>query len=390
MKKFTNLYENYFEANPGNELYKTSITNHYTPIQNILNNINNLFCSRLSIVATVAEDNLSIKLTSSKFGTEKNVDDLLYMPLYNDVNYQQSTLAAYLMAQGLDKMTKINIGGYYIVYFSPSDMKTVLNTPIDTTADATFGDTDKKSEPKKQQKPKKDSKKQVKENCPCPVEFQTSLLNEFEMSGFITEDDEEEMKSATVEKVLELLDGPDKVKAAKQLELLVANEIQLPREFYFAAVKFKSGEEAIALRWKYTKKMPFGKSEGDNEGYKEITVENTRSIMHIFGKGEQTIWVQDYDKEALVKLPDEVKKLIDNILDLLEAGKTDNPAIFKLTGERQERETDDENKDEDKDNDKKKNDEDDDNLLGDDDKNKKDESDDEDDESRGDKSDDLL
>ena len=202
-------------------------------------------------------------------------------------------------------------------------------------------------------------------------------------ASIIKEDDtEEEMKSATVEKVLELLDGPDKVKAAKQLELLVANEIQLPREFYFAAIKFKSGEEAIALRWKYTKKMPFGKTEKDGE-YKEITIENTRSIMHIFGKGDQAIWVQDYDKDALVQLPDDVKKLIDNILDLLEADKTDNPAVFKLTGERKERDTDKDNQDKDE----KKND---DSLEDDDKKDKKEDSDDEDDDSRGDKSDDLL
>ena len=29
--------------------------------------------------------------------------------------------------------------------------------------------------------------------------------------------------------------------------------------------------------------MPFGKTDGA-EGYKEVTVENTRSLMHIFGK----------------------------------------------------------------------------------------------------------
>ena len=109
-------------------------------------------------------------------------------------------------------------------------------------------------------------------------------------------------------------------------------------------------------------------------------------VLHIFGKGDQAIWVQDYDKEAIVQLPDEVKKLIDNILDLLEADKTDNPAIFKLTGERKERDTDEDDKDKDKDEKK-----DDDSLLKDDDKNdKKEESDDEDDDSRGDKSDDLL
>lgn len=357
MRKFTSILENFTEANNGNDMLKTSVTNHYTPVQNILTNINNLFCCRLSIAATVAEDGVSIKLTSSKFGTEKSINDLIYMPLYADTNYQQSTLASYIQSQGLDKINKINLGGYWVVYFSPSDIKTAENPET-----------------------------MCKNCCPCPCEAAESLLDEFEITSIIKEDDsEEEMKSQTVEKVLELLDGPDKVKAAKQLELLVANEIQLPREFYFAAIKFKSGEEAIALRWKYTKKMPFGKGDKDGE-YKEITVENTRSIMHIFGKGDQAIWVQDYDKEALVQLPNEVKKLIDNILDLLEADKTDNPAVFKLTGERKERDTDEDDKDKDKDENK-----DDDSLLKDDDKkDKKEESDDEDDDSRGDKSDDLV
>ena len=177
------------------------------------------------------------------------------------------------------------------------------------------------------------------------------------------------MKSETVSKVLELLDGPDKVKAAKHLELLVSKEIQLPREYYFSAIKFKSGEEAIALRWKYTKKMPFGKADGDGE-YKETTVENTRSLMHIFGKGEKAIWVQDFDEDSLVELPEEVKKLIQSILDLLEAGETDNPSVFSLTGERKERKDDDENKDEDNDN-------------NDNDSNSNDDDDSEDDDSRG-------
>ena len=189
-----------------------------------------------------------------------------------------------------------------------------------------------------------------------PEAANESMIDEFEIGTFIKEDDgEEEMKSATVEKVLELLDGPDKVKAAKQLELLVSTEIQLPREYYFSAIKFKTGEEAIALRWKYSKKMPFGKTDGA-DGYKEITVENTRSLMHIFGKGEQAIWVQDFAEDSLIELPEEVKKLIESILDLLEADKTNDPAIFSLTGERKERKDDDEDdkdKDEDKDDDSK-------------------------------------
>ena len=329
---------------PGNQITKTGVTNHYTPIQNILTNVKNLFCLLLGVVAEVGEDNVSIKLSSSQFISKQKTEEILWRAMYNDVfTYGTSSLYGYITAQGLPTVTFINLGGYYVVYFSPNDIKTAED-PNKMALNA------------------------------MPEAANESMLDEFEIGTFIKEDDsEEEMKSETVSKVLELLDGPDKVKAAKQLELLVSKEIQLPREYYFSAIKFKSGEEAIALRWKYTKKMPFGKAEGDGE-YKETTVENTRSLMHIFGKGEKAIWVQDFDEDSLVELPEEVKKLIQSILDLLEAGETDNPSVFSLTGERKERKDDDENKDEDDDNNK------------DDDKGSKSDDDDdsEDDDSRGD------
>lgn len=346
MKSFSKIYESITGASKtGNDLTKTGVSNHYTPIENILTNINNLFCTRLSIAAMKGEDNVSIKLSSSRFTSEQAIDELLMVNLYNDV-FSKASLYNYIVSQGLTKMTKVNLGGgYWIVYFSPTDIKGAKVPTSQTVA--------------------------------MPTEAIESFNYEFEYSTIIKEDDgEEEMKSQTLEKVLELLDGPDKVKAAKQLELLVSNEISLPREYYFSAVKFKSGEEAIALRWKYTKKMPFGKAEKDGE-YKEVSVENTRSLMHIFGKGEKAIWVQDFDEDSLVELPEEVKKLIESILDLLEAGKTDNPSVFSLTGERKER---DENKDEDenKDKDYKK-----------DNKNEGEEDDNESDDDRGDDSDNL-
>lgn len=305
---------------PGNQLNKTGVTNHYTPIQNILTNVKNLFCLLLGVVAEVGEDNVSIKLSSSQFISKQKTEEILWRAMYNDVfTYGTSSLYGYITSQGLPTVTFINLGGYYVVYFSPNDIK-AAEDPTKMALNA------------------------------MPAAANESMLDEFEIGTFIKEDDsEEEMKSETVSKVLELLDGPDKVKAAKQLELLVSKEIQLPREYYFSAIKFKSGEEAIALRWKYTKKMPFGKTEGDGE-YKETTVENTRSLMHIFGKGEKAIWVQDFDDDSLVELPEEVKKLIQSILDLLEAGETDNPSVFSLTGERKERKDDEGNEDDNKDN----------------------------------------
>lgn len=325
MKKFTNVFESIKAGNdnPGNSYIKTGVSNHYTPIENILTNINNYFCARLSIVAMKGEDDVSIKLTSSKFTSEKAIDELLYMTLYNDA-FSKANLYSYITAQGLPKVSKVNLGGgYWVVYFSPDDIATAAKHP-DNSCGCGCDCPDCGCDC----------------CCPVPCEAYDSLFDEFEITSIIKEDDEEEMEDVTMKKIMELLDSKDKVKAAKQLELLIAQEVELPREYYFSAIKFKTGDEAIALRWKYTKKLPSGKS-----------TESIRSIMHIFGKGDKAIWVQDFDKDSIIKLPDDVKKLIESILDIFEAEKTDDPAIFKVTGEKKEREEkkkDDEDKDEDK------------------------------------------
>lgn len=291
MKKFSSFNENFTETNPGNAL---DVTNHYTPVQNIVTNISNLFCVRLSIVATVAEDGFSVKLTSSKFTSKEAINKILNLPLYSDVNYQQSTLYAYIMAQGLTNVNIINLGGYYVVYFMPADIKCV-STP-----------------------------KEVKE----------SILDEFEILRINEDENEEEIQDEDVKKIMDLIDDGDKVKAAKELDAYVAKQMELPNEYYFAGVKFKNDEEAIALRWKYSKKLPHGTS-----------VDATRSLIYFFASGENAVWVPDYDKDSIVNLPEEVKKMINNILDLLNASKTNDPAVFNMTGERKPRNSEESDKD---------------------------------------------
>ena len=117
----------------------------------------------------------------------------------------------------------------------------------------------------------------------------------------------------------DVLNNEDKVKAAKQLEILISQAVNLPREFYCTAIKFKNDDEAIALRWKYEKKLPTGKS-----------TENTRSLIHIFTGEDKKIWVQDYAEDSIVELPKEVQTLIENVLKFLKAEKTEDPAIFTL------------------------------------------------------------
>ena len=67
MKKFSTLVEHCLtsDVNPGNSV-DLGVTNHLTPINNILTNVRNLY-SDVDIVAAVAEDGVSIKVHSSRF-----------------------------------------------------------------------------------------------------------------------------------------------------------------------------------------------------------------------------------------------------------------------------------------------------------------------------------
>ena len=324
------------DVNQGNAYSNTGVTNHLTPVGNIVTQIRNLFSPLTGVVASVAEDGFSVKLNSSKFVSQEEVNKMLY-----DTNIMRGTsLASYIMQQGLSVMKMINVGQYFVVYFCPNDIKGA-------------GKTD-----------------EVPVNVPCK-EMQDYDIEETEMYSLIKEsDDDEELKDITKEKIAELVGSKDKVKAAKQLELLVASQLELPREYYFAGVKSKDGDESIALRWKYTKKRPHNK-----------TSENVRSIMNIFDMTSEGIWIQDFDKDSMVTLPDEVDKLIHTVLDFLGATETDNPCVWSLEGsepgKKKEDDEDDKNKEDHKSGGKDLKD------------NKVDDSDDEDDDSRGD-NDDLL
>ena len=88
-------------------------------------NVKNLFATKLGIIVAVGEDNVSIKLSSSQFVSKQKTEELLFRAMYNDVfTYGTSSLYGYITAQGLPKVSFINLGGYYVVYFSPDDIKT--------------------------------------------------------------------------------------------------------------------------------------------------------------------------------------------------------------------------------------------------------------------------
>lgn len=294
------------DVNQGNSLLHTGVSNHLTPIGNIVTNVKNLFATRLSVVASIAEDGVSIKLNSSYFTDPKEINKVLY-------NYEiirGTCLASYIMSQGLDMIKTVNLGQFYVVYFCPSDINTAMPgvEPNQST-------------------------------LPCK-EMLDYNLEEAEMI-MLKEDAEEELADITKEKLAEIIKMTDKVKAAKQLELLIMQEVDMPREYYFAGVKDKVGNESIALRWKYTR-----------SGGKGQTVEITRSLINIYDDGENGVWVADFADDALVKLPEEVEKLINTILEFIGANETKTKGSFTIGGEKVDKD-DGDDKDE---NDKKEDD----------------------------------
>ena len=283
------------DVNPGNALSTTGVTNHYTPVQNILTNVKNLYACRMSIAASLAEDGFSIKLNSSKFVSEDEIRRMLYTPL----DRTTIPLAQYIMSQGLDSMKMIKVGDFYVVYFSPKDIKAAepgLEAP------------------------------QVE----APVkEMLDYNIEEAEITTITEDEDDEELEDLTKKELSKLIDEKDKVKAAKQFMQIVSQQMELPREYYFAGVKDKDGKESIALRWRYTKRRPHKK-----------TAEVTRSLINIYGNSKDGVWVGDFDEKAYFQLPDEVKKLIENILELLGAEKTDDECVYSLDSKKEDKKDD--------------------------------------------------
>lgn len=312
MKKFSTLVEHCLtsDVNPGNSV-DLGVTNHLTPINNILTNVRNLY-SDVDIVAAVAEDGVSIKVHSSRFVSKEECERILYWG-----NIYRPALATYLYQQGLDKMQITTVSDspanqYYVAYFSASDIKAADPTKDSTPAN----EPDPKNNPNPPAGDNKDNKKKkVSEDKEINGEEKEIVVNE-DNNG-----DDDEIKDLTHGKVLELLKSKDKVKAAKQLEILVGQEVELPREFYFAGLEAKGdgGEESVALRWKYQKRVDVN-----------ATSEIVKTLIKIHEPGEKCVFVPDFDEDTMFTLPDEVKKLIENIIDFVGATPTDDKAVFSI------------------------------------------------------------
>ena len=128
IKTLSQLVECY-DCNPGNNVNR-GVTNHLTPLNNIITNVRNFFGSTMGVIVEPGEDGVSLKLHSSKFVCPKEVSKVIDQPYLGN-----TSLHSYICQQGLCNMKLINLGSYYIVYFGPNDIRTAEN-PDKVAADA--------------------------------------------------------------------------------------------------------------------------------------------------------------------------------------------------------------------------------------------------------------
>lgn len=246
--------------------YNNGVTNHLTPVQNIITNAKNLFASYLGVVVDVAEDNMSIKITSSRFYDEDTAKQIMYEPVWR---YQ--SLGSYISEQGLPTMKVVTVSpDLIIVYMCPSDIPGSIG----------YGECVGCSEQKGH----------------GDVEYDQVMLKE---------SDEEELEPTDKSELASILASKNKVKAAQQFSELVSHVVELPDNYYFKAVRDEDGHESIALRCKYEKKRPFGQ-----------TKEYVKSVMNIYNTDADGIWVDGYDDEVS-PLQSDLKNIIDQVLDFI-------------------------------------------------------------------------
>ena len=273
MKKLSELFLESFDSNPGNSLDCLGVTNHYTPINNIIVAIRNLICCRLGIIAEPGEDGVSIKLHSSKFTDEESINALLY----NKID-RFTSLDSYIRMQGLTKRTIVDLGAYKVVYYSPEDIKQAENPEVM----AQVPDTDIE--------PTTEGLKNIK-----------TIL------------EEQEDKSVNW---VELFNNEDKTVAAALFQDKIKDKIELPINYYVKATKDANNNVCVAIRKKYDFRKPFGE-----------TIEKIKSIINIYSP--DNIWVPGYQDCIILSEID--KEIIENVLAIINAKETDDKCKFTLS-----------------------------------------------------------
>lgn len=274
------------------------VANHLTPIKNIITNINNLFVPYLNVVATPGGDNVSIIVKSSYFTDEETTRQHIYYPVSGNC-----TLAGYVARQGLNNIKIIPSPLGCIVMFCPSDMP-----QMGYSGDLTCGD-----EPK----------------CACEalkglgdVEYDSFLYEEGEdnpnMNGLKNYGfGDQEIEDIQKKDLRELLGSKDKVKAAKAFAAILAQNMRMPENYYIKAVRDEDGNESVALRYRYEKRKPFGK-----------TATMTKTLVNIYNTDENGIWVDGADDPN--GLPEEMKGVIDDMLGFIGVRRTGDACCFSV------------------------------------------------------------
>lgn len=273
MKKLSELYLESFDSNPGNSLDCLGVSNHYTPINNILIAIRNLICCRLGIIAEPGEDEVSIKLHSSKFTDEESINAMLY-----DKIDRFTSLDSYIRMQGLTKRTIVDLGSYKVVYYSPEDIKQAENPEVM----AQVPDVD------------------IEPTTECLETIKTIL--------------EEQQDNDKVDWI-EILGDEDKNVAAALFFDKIKNKVDLPGNYYVKATKDANDNKCVAIRKKYEFRKPFDEK-----------IEKVKSIINIYSP--DNIWVSGY--QDCITLSDTDSRIIEKVLNLINAQKTDDNCKFTL------------------------------------------------------------
>lgn len=274
------------------------VANHLTPINNIITNINNLFVPFLNVVASPGSDNVSIVVKSSYFTDEETTRQHIYYPVNGNC-----TLAGYVAQQGLNNIKIVPTPTECIVMFCPSDMP-----QIGYCGDLTAGDCAK---------------------CACEslrglgdVEYDSFLYEEGEdnpnMNGLKNYGfGDQEIEDIQRKDLQELLASKDKVKAAKAFAEILSKNMRMPENYYIKAVRDEDGNESVALRYRYEKRKPFGK-----------TATITKTLVNIYNTDENGIWVDGADDPN--GLPEEMKGVIDDMLGFIGVKRTGDACCFSV------------------------------------------------------------
>lgn len=279
-------------------LSTVGVTNHYTPIQNIITNVRNLFAPYFGLVVEPGEDGVSIKIHNSGFISQQAVNDILYKKVD-----RFTSVADYICQQGLCAIKLVNVGKFYVVYFCPTDIKTAENPNVmnsDLPAEIEVAP----------------CREQLEYNI---EEAELSALHDCALHDCALHESawDEEMEDKTKEELIEILDQEDKIKAAAAFNDKLCHAITLPEGVYVKAVKDEAGNESIAIRKKFTKRRPFCQSS-----------EVVKSLINIYHTGNDGIWVDPFDNKE--SLDEETCNLINSILTWLGAEETGDPCVWKL------------------------------------------------------------